>query len=50
MRERKGEKMSAIVPLYKDVNTNMEEATDSEPYPGHIYMDSVSFGTGQCCL
>ena len=50
IRERRGEKVDIRVPIYKDVNTNVTEPTDEEPYPGSIYMDAMHFGMGQCCL
>ena len=50
IRERRGEKVNIQVPLFKDVHTNMTDATPDEPYPGMIYMDSMAFGMGQCCL
>lgn len=50
IRERRGEKINITVPIYQDTKTNMEEATDIEPYPGKIYMDAMGFGMGQCCL
>jgi hypothetical protein len=34
------------VPIFKDKNTNMTEATESEPFPGEIYMDAMHFGMG----
>jgi glutamate--cysteine ligase catalytic subunit len=50
IRERRGSKVEIKVPIYKDVYTNMTEATEREPYPGFIYMDAMHFGMGQCCL
>lgn len=50
IRERRGEKVNITVPLYKDTNTDMESVSEQEPYPGKIYMDSMAFGMGQCCL
>lgn len=44
IRERRGEKVSILVPLYKDENTEM--STSDEPVPGMIYMDSMAFGMG----
>jgi len=34
------------VPIFKDKNTNMTEATESEPFPGEIYMDAMHLGMG----
>jgi hypothetical protein len=50
IRERRGEKVEILVPIYKDKNTNMIEATIDEPMPGQIYMDSMAFGMGCSCL
>lgn len=36
--------------MFQDKKTNMTVATDDEPFPGEIYMDSMHFGMGQCCL
>lgn len=46
IRQRRGEKVEIRVPLYKDVNTNMTEPTEDEPFPGEIYMDAMHFGMG----
>jgi len=50
IRERRGSKVDIRVPLFKDKETNMNETSDLEPYPGEIYMDAMPFGMGQCCL
>ena len=44
--ERRNKKVKITVPLYKDEKTNMEEMTEEEPYPGHVYMDAMHFGMG----
>ena len=46
IRERRGKKVDIRVPIYKDTNTNLTEATEDEPYPGEIYMDAMHFGMG----
>ena len=46
IRARRGEKVDIRVPIYKDENTNFEEKTYDEPYPGMIYMDAMHFGMG----
>lgn len=38
------------MPIYPDINTNMNIATSEEPFPGSIYMDSMGFGMGCSCL
>jgi len=51
IRERRGEKVTILAPLFKDIHTNMEaQVTEQEPYPGQIYMDSMAFGMGNSCL
>lgn len=50
IRERRGEKVKILVPLYPDINTNMTDASETDPYPGQIYMDSMGFGMGCSCL
>jgi hypothetical protein len=34
IRERRGEKVKILVPIYPDVNTNLTIPSDEEPYPG----------------
>ena len=49
--ERRGkQKVEIKVPIYQDENTNLTEATEREPFPGNIYMDSMHFGMGSSCL
>lgn len=50
IRERRGEKVKIVIPIYPDMNTNMTVATHEEPYPGQIYMDAMHFGMGCSCL
>ena len=50
IRERRGEKVRILVPLFQDERTNMTVATKEEPFPGQIYMDSMHFGMGCSCL
>lgn len=49
-RLRRGSKAEIKVPIYKDKNTNLTAPTKEEPFPGFIYMDSFSFGMGNCCF
>lgn len=49
IRERRGEKVNIKIPLYIDEFTKIEK-TEEEPYPGFIYLDSMAFGMGNCCL
>ncbi|KAL6079062.1 glutamate--cysteine ligase [Balamuthia mandrillaris] len=50
IRERRGKKVEIRVPLYRDRNT--QPLDDGDPKGGgyHIYMDSMAFGMGLCCL
>lgn len=50
IRERRGDKVQILIPIYKDKNTNLTEVTYDEPFPGSIYMDSMHFGMGCSCL
>lgn len=50
IRKRRGSKVNIKIPIYKDVNTNLTESTEKEPYPGFIHMDAMAFGMGSCCL
>lgn len=49
IRQRRGEKVEILVPIYNDKNTNFEK-TEDEPFPGFIYMDSMAFGMGSTCF
>ena len=50
IRERRGDQVKILVPIYQDTNTNMTEVTYEEPFPGQIYMDAMHFGMGCSCL
>jgi len=51
IRERRGEKVCIKVPLFMDYKTVVHKnPTITEPFPGYIYMDSMAFGMGCCCL
>ena len=66
IRKRRGQKIAINIPLFKDEKTDLTHldssipkrelfAGDSEAFlgaakPGHIYMDSMGFGMGCCCL
>lgn len=49
IRQRRGEKMCALMPIYQDEKTSKEPSLD-EPVPGYIYMDALHFGMGSGCL
>jgi len=63
IRERRGHRVDMRVPLFKDSETadyplhpdrSAEEVAGKQsehwPEPGVIYMDSMAFGMGMCCL
>lgn len=50
IRERRGEKVKILIPIYPDTKTNLTVPTYEEPYPGQIYMDAMHFGMGCSCL
>jgi glutamate--cysteine ligase catalytic subunit len=50
IREHRGDKIQILVPIYKDINTNLTEPSYKEPFPGQIYMDAMHFGMGCSCL
>lgn len=50
IRERRGEKVKILAPLFKDEFTDMTTVSEEEPYPGQIYMDAMHFGMGCSCL
>lgn len=50
IRERRGKKVSIKVPLFVDKCTRVANVSETAPYPGCIYMDSMQFGMGCCCL
>jgi len=64
IRSRRGQKVSILVPVYRDENTvdpfkaeedilmgpGQEEVSKDVPKPWHIYMDAMGFGMGLSCL
>ena len=38
IRERRGKKVEIKIPIFKDINTNLE-ANPEEPYPNFVYME-----------
>ena len=44
IRTRRGSKVEIKVPIFKDINTNL----NNEPFPNFVHMDSMAFGMG-CC-
>ena len=49
IRKRRGRKVKIMVPLFKDVHTDMTPEEGSGGAEG-IYMDAMAFGMGCCCL
>ncbi|XP_034965681.1 glutamate--cysteine ligase catalytic subunit isoform X1 [Zootoca vivipara] len=59
IRHRRGEKVVINVPIFKDKNTpspfietfpNDDGEGARAVKPGHVYMDAMGFGMGNCCL
>eukprot|EP00826_Nyctotherus_ovalis_P001664 TRINITY_DN10285_c0_g1_i4.p1 TRINITY_DN10285_c0_g1~~TRINITY_DN10285_c0_g1_i4.p1 ORF type:complete len:667 (+),score=151.12 TRINITY_DN10285_c0_g1_i4:66-2066(+) len=50
IRERRRKKVSIKVPLFMDECTRIANVSETAPYPECIYMDSMQFGMGCCCL
>ena len=62
IRNRRGSKVNINVPLYRDVNTTNNALPfptnlpgslpppSSSVIPNNIYLDSMAFGMGSCCL
>ena len=50
IRTRRGEKVEIKIPIYKDINTNINSVTEDEPFPGYVNMDAMGFGMGCCSL
>ncbi|XP_064457194.1 glutamate--cysteine ligase catalytic subunit-like [Ornithodoros turicata] len=61
IRERRGKRVVINVPIYKDDNTRWPFTEDwralgddgeaeRSARPGHVYMDAMGFGMGNCCL
>ncbi|KDQ20142.1 hypothetical protein BOTBODRAFT_27552 [Botryobasidium botryosum FD-172 SS1] len=57
--QRRGSKVAINVPIYRDKNTPQPfvdpgslftEHDDDAALPDHIYLDSLTFGAGCCCL
>ena len=55
IRLRRGGNVAINMPIFVDKNTiipsyEKERAEGREALDGHIYMDSMAFGMGQCCI
>ncbi|ELR24354.1 glutamatecysteine ligase, catalytic subunit [Acanthamoeba castellanii str. Neff] len=50
IRERRGSKVCITVPVYRDERTVPPQPTPPTGNEWDIYMDSMAFGMGMCCL
>jgi len=48
IRERRGSKVCIWVPIFRDEDTQPQQSQDGHEWD--IYMDSMAFGMGMCCL
>jgi glutamate--cysteine ligase catalytic subunit len=46
VRKRKGRNVEIKIPIYSDINTNLTQPTEEEPFPGYIFLDSFCAGMG----
>jgi len=49
IKQRRGEDVCILIPIYKDINTSMEKSIE-EPFPGYIYMDETIYGSANTSL
>lgn len=50
IRQRRGEKVSINLPIFKDKNTVIPVEGSLPDKPDHVHMDAMGFGMGCCCL
>lgn len=50
IRQRRGEKVSIDLPVFRDKNTVIPVAGSLPDKPGYVHMDAMGFGMGCCCL
>jgi glutamate--cysteine ligase catalytic subunit len=50
IRQRRGEKVSINLPIYRDINTQIPVAGSLPDKPDFVHMDAMGFGMGCCCL
>uniref|UniRef100_A0A1Q3FKV2 Glutamate--cysteine ligase n=1 Tax=Culex tarsalis TaxID=7177 RepID=A0A1Q3FKV2_CULTA len=50
IRQRRGEKVSIDLPIFKDKNTVIPVEGSLPDKPDHVHMDAMGFGMGCCCL
>lgn len=50
IRQRRGEKVSIDLPIFKDKNTVIPVEGSLPDKPDYVHMDAMGFGMGCCCL
>lgn len=50
IRQRRGEKVSINLPIFKDKNTVIPVEGSLPDKPDYVHMDAMGFGMGCCCL
>lgn len=50
IRQRRGEKVSIDLPVFRDKNTVIPVAGSLPDKPDYVHMDAMGFGMGCCCL
>lgn len=50
IRQRRGEKVSIDLPVFRDKNTVIPVEGSLPTKPDHVHMDAMGFGMGCCCL
>lgn len=50
IRQRRGEKVSINLPIFKDKNTVIPVEGSLPDKPNYVHMDAMGFGMGCCCL
>lgn len=50
IRQRRGEKVSIDLPVFRDKNTVIPVAGSLPEKPDYVHMDAMGFGMGCCCL
>lgn len=50
IRQRRGQKIDIRIPIFKDKNTQIPVDGAPADQPNVVYMDSLGFGGGCCCI
>lgn len=50
IRQRRGEKVSINLPIFRDKNTKIPVEGSLPDKPDYVHMDAMGFGMGCCCL